>query len=611
MPRLLLSLSLAASFLACSPSPPPLSSAPLPAPLSPPSSPSSASASPEVPPGEQLDRFAAAFLEAYLSREPVRATELGDHRFDDRWPDVSTEGAKAWRAWVQEQQRALEAIPDQGLSLQERIDKEITLTQLRSWMFSADELRPMENDPLSYTALIGDGLDPLINREFAPLEVRHRSLLARLKGIPALLAAARARLGTPPAIHTDTAIQQNKGLIALCETELPRGFSRTPALQEDLNKAAQGAAAALREFQTFLEKELRPRSTGDFRLGRARFEKKLRGTLDDDVDIDALARDARELMARTQDEMLATSRELWPALFKGKPWKEPRDAAARRAAIKQTLDALAEDRPSDKTIVKEAEQQLAEATAFVRKHDLVRVPDEPCRVIEMPEYRRGVAVAYCDSSGPLEEKQETFYAIAPTPRDWDAKRVTSFYREYNRSMLNDLTVHEAMPGHFLQLMHSNRFPSRLRAVFQSGPFVEGWAVYAEWLMAKYGYGGPKVRLSRQKMVLRLCANTLLDHGIHAGSMDEAQALALMKEEAFQEDGEAIGKWRRARLTSAQLTTYFYGFTGMMRIREAHEKLPGFQERAFHDRLLASGSPPVRHARALMAPPPLTPHAGVY
>ena len=148
-------------------------------------------------------------------------------------------------------------------------------------------------------------------------------------------------------------------------------------------------------------------------------------------------------------------------------------------------------------------------------------------------------------------------------------------------------------------MHNNRFRSDIRAVFGSGPFVEGWAVYTEWLMAKHGFGGPKVRLQRQKMVLRMSANTLLDHGIHAGTMEEKEALDLMMKEAFQEEGEAVGKWKRARLTSAQLTTYFYGFTEMMKLREVAEKKPGFSERAYHDKLLSFGSPAMRHIRALM------------
>ncbi|MFO0763205.1 MAG: DUF885 domain-containing protein, partial [Byssovorax sp.] len=350
---------------------------------------------------------------------------------------------------------------------------------------------------------------------------------------------------------------------------------------------------------TFFEKDLLARSDGDFRLGRARFEKKLRFELQDPVDIDAVAQGARDLLKKTQEEMVETSKELWPALF-GKDRMPPSGTPAeKKALIKKVLDKVAEDHPDNATIVAEAKRLLDDATKFTRDHDLVRVPTEPCSVIEMPEYRRGVAVAYCDSSGPLESKQETFYAISPTPKDWDAKRASSFYREYNRAMLVELTIHEAMPGHYLQLMHNNTFHSKIRAVFGSGAFVEGWAVYTEWLMAKYGFGGPKVRLQRQKMVLRLAANAVLDHDIHAGTMDEKGALDLMMNEAFQEEGEAVGKWKRARLSSAQLTTYYYGFSEMMKLRHAFEGTPGFKERTYHDRLLSYGSPSLRALRELM------------
>jgi uncharacterized protein (DUF885 family) len=169
-------------------------------------------------------------------------------------------------------------------------------------------------------------------------------------------------------------------------------------------------------------------------------------------------------------------------------------------------------------------------------------------------------------------------------------------------MLADLSIHEAMPGHYLQLMHNNQFKSKLRAVFGSGPFIEGWAVYAEWLMAEHGFGGPKVKLQRQKMMLRSAANAVLDHDIHAGDMDEKAALALMKNEAFQEDGEAVGKWKRARLSSAQLTTYYFGFSELLKLRKAAEGQPGFSERAYHDRLLSYGSPAMKYIRRLMTKP---------
>ena len=549
--------------------------------------------------GARFEAFSAAFLGEYLKRNPTRATEAGEHRFDDAWPDLSESGEAQERQYVEERLRALDAIPTAGLDPQQRIDRGLIENQLRYWLFSLVELRDATWDPLVYTRLVGDGLDPLVTRDFGTLPERMKNLRARLAGVPGILAVAKKRLQKSPKIYTETAIAQNKGLVSLCQHDLAEHFAKVPDQKVALEAAAKLAADALVDFQKFLEADLLPRSDGDFRLGRARFEKKLRFDLDDPVDIDAVARGARELLQKTQDEMAETAKELWPELMKPAPLPAMTSAEERKAVVRKVLDKIADDHPDNATIVKEASEWLDKATKFVREHDLVTVPDEPCKVIEMPEYRRGVAVAYCDSSGPLEAKQETFYSIAPTPKDWPKKRADSFFREYNRSMLADLTIHEAMPGHFLQLMHNNRFSSKVRAVFSSGAFVEGWAVYGEWLMAKYGFGGPKVRMMRQKMVLRLATNAILDHEVHAGTMDEKAALELMTREAFQEDGEAVGKWKRARLSSAQLTTYYYGFTEMMKLRAAHEKAPGFNEKAYHDKLIGSGSPSMRALRGLL------------
>jgi uncharacterized protein (DUF885 family) len=304
-------------------------------------------------------------------------------------------------------------------------------------------------------------------------------------------------------------------------------------------------------------------------------------------------------MDRAFFEMVDTAHELWPTLMGGPAPKAESDAE-KRAMVRRVLTKLGDDATGPKTILADATKALEDATRFVQGHDLVRVPTEPCKVIEMPEYKRGVSIAYCESSGPLEKTQETFYAISPAPRSWSARRAQSFYREYNHSMLLDLTVHEAMPGHYLQAMHANTFKSDVRTVFSNGAFVEGWAVYGEWLMARYGFGGPKTRMQRLKMLLRVCDNVLLDYLIHAGTMDEKEALAMMADQGFQEEGEASAKWNRARLTSGQLSTYFYGYRELMKLREAAEKTPGFQERTYSDRLLSHGSPPIRDLAWLLA-----------
>ncbi len=541
----------------------------------------------------------ADYLADAFRRSPTAATGAGDHSQDERWPDMSKEGDAKDRAATQGWIEKLAALPEADLDAAMRVDREVVLNQLRYALFGIDELKDADWDPVLYTSLIGSGLDPMITREFASLDVRATSLEKRLDGVAVVVAAAKSRLAHSPHVSTETAIDQNRGLIGLCEQEVPAFAAKVPAKKASLVAAAGRCATALHDFQTFLEKDLLPRSDGDFRLGRAKFEKKLRFELGDAIDIDALAAEARVLLETTKKEMVSTSKELWPVLFPSAKLPALANAEDERVFLRKVLDEVAKDRSTNATIVGDAEKLLTAATAFVKKNDLVTVPTEPCRVIEMPEWRRGVAIAYCDSSGPLEANQETFFAISPTPKGWPEKRVESFYREYNAGMLTDLVVHEAMPGHFLQLMHNNRFPSKVRAVYASGAFVEGWAVYSEWLMSKYGFGGPKVRLQRQKMVLRMCVNALLDHDVHAGSMDEKAALSLMMNEAFQEEGEAVGKWKRARLSSAQLTTYFYGFTEMMKIRHALEGKPGFSERAFHDELLSAGSPTMKLARKAM------------
>ena len=267
------------------------------------------------------------------------------------------------------------------------------------------------------------------------------------------------------------------------------------------------------------------------------------------------------------------------------------------------LDKLAEQHPNDATVVDYAKKVVTEATDFVKQHDVVSVPNMPLDVIAMPEFKRGVAIAYCDAPGPLEKNGKTFFAVAPTPKDWSKERKESFFREYNNYMIRDLTVHEAMPGHFLQLARSNEFraPTLVRAIFQSGPFIEGWAVYCEQVMAEQGYGGPEVKMQQLKMRLRAICNAILDQSIHAGNMSEKEAMDLMTKEGYQQEGEAVAKWKRARLTSAQLSTYFVGATEHLDLRAAEQKKLGdqFNLKKYNDQVISYGSPPVKYVRELM------------
>lgn len=584
--RFVSAVTLGLIIAACSNEAPPPAAPPPPPVAPPPAPPPTVAPAPVVTADATFAALADAFLKEYLRREPVAATAQGEHAYDAAWPDMSAAGDTDYLAFLAKTRASLDAIAVDQLSAGNKVDAAILRNQLDYQAFKLRELKPAETAPLTWTTLIGDGFDPLLTREFASKDERMKSVSGRMKGVPGLVAIAKQRLGHPAKVNTETAIKQTAGLIELCKKDVG-----TPE--------ANDAAKALEDFRTFLQKEVLPRSDGSFRVGAERFKKILGYELEDNVDPEKLVQDARNLMAKTQSEMAMTVLKLWPTLFPKVPFPKTDSEALQHAVIAKVLAEVAKDHPTNATIVNEARTLLGDATKFVRDNDLVGVPTEECKVVEMPEYRRGVSIAYCDSTGPLEKKQESVYTISPTPKDWPVARADSFYREYNRSMLHDLTVHEAMPGHFLQAMHANQTKDDLRAVFSSGAFVEGWAVYSEWMMSQHGFGGDKVRLQRQKMALRVAANTVLDHDVHAGTMEEKDALKFMREQAFQEEGEAVAKWNRARLSAGQLSTYYYGFAGMMAMRTEAEAKPDFKERTYHDKLLSFGSPAIRHAQALV------------
>ena len=534
-----------------------------------------------------FEALAARFLDSHLAACPEEATALGDHRFDDQLTDFSAAGISARVAMYRAYRDTLRAMRVETLSPQYMVDYDIMQRALDSRLFELEELREWQWNPLVYS--VGEELYMLIARDFAPLETRIRSLAGRLRAIPGLLTQAQRNLNAPPAMHTQTAMLQNDGAIALLEETLEAMLAPLPdGLRDSLQTVRGMAVDALRAYGYWLKRDLITRAHGDFRLGTERYERKFAIRLNTRQPPSTLLKEAERRLDLITAAMYRTARELHA---KHLPDQEaPRDTAA---LIRRALDHLAEQRPNDSTVVESARTALRRAEDFVRSERLVTVPREPLEIIVMPEFQHGVAVAYCDAPGPLEENGETFLAIAPTPADWTDDRRASFYREYNDHMLLNLIVHEAIPGHYVQLTAANRAdtPTLLRAVFPSGVFAEGWATYAEELMTGRGFGGPELRLQQQKMYLRLLTNAIIDQRIHMHDMSRPDAMRLMMERGFQEKGEAAAKWRRACLTSVQLSTYFFGNLRINDIRDRAERQGGntFDLRAFHDELLSYGT----------------------
>jgi uncharacterized protein (DUF885 family) len=389
---------------------------------------------------------------------------------------------------------------------------------------------------------------------------------------------------------------------------VPQLGALEPADRARLEQAIAQARVAVQEHQRWLEGKLVPAAKGEFRIGRELYDQKLAFALMSPLSRQEIRTRAEAEVKRVRGEMYAVARTVLTGREGAPPLPDSPTTDQQQAAIAAALELAYAERPARDGVVELARATLAETTEFVRKRDFVTVPDEPLEIILMPEFQRGVAVAYCDSPGPLDQGQRTFYAVSPIPDEWTQPQVDSFLREYNSRSIANLTIHEAMPGHYLQIAHSNRYPSVLRAMLGSGPFVEGWAVYTERVMQEQGFRGddPLMRLVQLKWYLRAVTNAIIDSAIHVDGMTRDEAMRLMTVTGFQEEREAAGKWVRAQLTSAQLSTYFVGYLEHADLRAAAEQRWGgeFALKRFHDQVLSYGSPPVRFVRALMFDEPV-------
>jgi len=546
---------------------------------------------------ETFAGLAAEAIAGYCAEYPDEATVLGDHQHDSRLADPSATAAGRRRT---ELTGLLDRLAQQpALDVAGSVDREILRTQAEAELLSLGELDADSWDALRHNP--GQALYAVIAQDFAPLPDRLVSVAGRLRAIPDYFAAARNRLTNPSRVHVETAIGQLSGTAALITEEIPR-LAEQAGLAAELAEPVRLAAAAVADYQGWLRDQL-PRADRSPRLGEALFASKLALTL-------ATPWQPKELLAQAYDDLARIEGQLAELVAAAT------GAPADRAAVAAQLDALAADAPTSADILDRCRTALAETTRFVEQHELLTLLHDPVEVQEMPEIDRGIAVAYCQPVGPLETAPlRTRFAVSPTPADWPAERVRSFYREYNGHMLHNLTVHEAMPGHVEQLSHSRRYrgDTMVRSVFGSGSFVEGWAVYAEELMAERGYrsdvsaeAAAAVRMQQLKMQLRMIINTILDISFHAGDLTEREAMELMTGRGYQEEGEAAGKWRRVQLTSTQLCTYYVGYLEVRRLmddlRAAH---PDWSDRQLHDSALSFGSPPARHLRTLLGLPPAT------
>jgi uncharacterized protein (DUF885 family) len=575
-----------------------------------------------------------AFFDEYFAREPTDATSAGNHAYDGLWPDLSPAAEPDRLAFIDRWDATFASFGNDVLDDDERVDRDLLLGVLASYRFNEVELAEDAWSPLAWVYLIGQGFFGLIAREFAPLADRLASIASRAERLPAVLAAAGETLvghaGRPvDRFHTETALEQWPGLIGIVDEAIAAGEAveaadpAVAAVLPRLRAARATAAAALDAFEARLRDEILPRTSGEGRLGPELFAAKMAHTMQDPAMTPERIRERAEReFTSVRAEMIRIAREIAP------DWLGDSEIPADDAAlVRAVLDSVAVDHPDRDGLLDFCTAELARIEAFCREIDLVGLADEPLEIGWTPVFLRAFGGAMLSSPGPLETGQKAIFSITPIPDDWTPDQAESSLREDNARMLRLLTIHEAVPGHYLQGVYANRCPSIARALFGSGVFAEGWAVYVTQVMMDVGYGAddPALMLTHWKYYLRCVVNALIDVGIHTTGMTEDEAVGLMIEGAFQEEAQARAKYNRARLSSTQLSTYFVGSLAFWdledevrrraaaverstsefvevptpRVVGGYGETPGFVYRAHLEACMSHGTPPMPLLRRLL------------
>ena len=573
-----------------------------------------------------------AFLAEFFRLHPLHATAAGMHDYDGTWPDLTEAGRAERLAFYERWLAELGSYGEADLSVDEAVDRDLLRGELEAARWVETDLREDRWSPLDWVYLLGDGLFPLIARDFAPLADRLESFARRLERMPAVLDAGRdALVGTadrPVArFHTEKALGQWSGIADLVDDAVAQGDAgagdpAVAAVLPRLRATAEVARAALAAFESNLRDVVLPASEGEGRLGAALFAAKMRHTMrSDELTPAAIGDRALREYEAVRAEMIRIAREVWPQVK-----DDTAPPADDTAAVRGVLDAIAVDHPGRDEILDFCRAELTRIEQFCRERDLIGLAEEPLEIRWTPVFMRAFGGAMLESPGPLDKGQKAFFSVTPIPDDWTDEQAESYLREDNDRMLRLLTIHEAVPGHYLQGVYANRGKSIARTVFWSGVFAEGWAVYVTQVMMDAGFADddPALLLTHWKFYLRAVTNALVDIGIHADGMTEDEAVSLMVGGGFQEEAEARAKFDRARLSSTQLCTYFVGSMEMWDLeRERRRRLaiasgepsaaavpeprivggfgetPGFVYREHLEAVISHGSPPIRLLRRLL------------
>jgi uncharacterized protein (DUF885 family) len=565
-------------------------------------------------PSDQLARLSDEFVHTTLAFSPAMATSVGLHQYqgrnlDNLLDDTSPENLDRQRRYYEHFRERLDALDATRLTAEDQADVNILKDQASLALLDLNELHSHLYNPTLYVETLGNALFSPYVLEYAPQAARMRNIIARLQKTPLFLDQASTNLTSSPDIWAKVAIEENEGNIALVDKTIRAAVP--PDLRDAYNRAALAALDAMRKFQGFIKSNLSGRSDAGWRLSGDQYRRKFRFTLESGVEADTMLQMAEREVTRVRALMLELAlplhRQLAPA---HKDHAELSGEARENQVIGEVLAKIAERHSTSESYMEDARQDLAEARAFVERTRLLTLPQRAnLQVIPTPEFMRGVYSVGGFSAAPaLEPQLGAFYWVTPIPAGWPKERVESKLREYNYYKLKLLTIHEAMPGHYVQMEIANKVQPEsrrlLRSVFGNGPYIEGWGEFATQAMLDEGFldRSPEMALTFAKEKLRVIANAILDVRLHILDMTDQEALDLMEKQTFQEEEEATGKLQRAKLSSCQLPMYFVGWSDWLSVRDQYrQKHPSSSASAFNDWALKEGAVPLPALMRLLTP----------
>ncbi len=545
-----------------------------------------------------FDTYKKIFTERLWKIYPEWASSVGYHKYDANLVVPNKTNRDKELFFAKEELTKLKKFSLDSISDLNKIDFHLIDNFLKNSIWQITTQKAYEWNPSMYN--VGEPFAYILNENYAPLNKRVKNIYSKLKNVPAYYEAAMSNIKNPSNEHLQLAIQQNKGSLSIFENDFVDSLKKltlTPELKTEYLKRNDAAIAAIKSYIEFLQnfKNEHPRS---FRLGSELYADKFNYEIQSQYSVQEIYAAAEKRKEYLHTEMYKLATQLWQKYFGNTPMPQN-----QLSVIKMMIDTISVQHVARANFQTEIEKQLPELTKFVREKNLLYLdPTKPLKVRKEPEYMAGVAGASMSSPGPYEKKGTAYYNVGSLA-GWSDEKAESYLREYNKYVLQVLNIHEAIPGHYVQLVYSNKAPSIIKSILGNGAMIEGWAVYSELMMLENGYGNnePEMWLLYYKWNLRSVCNTILDISVHTKNMSKEDALDLLTNQAFQQKTEAEGKWHRVQVTSVQLTSYFTGFYEITKLREAYKKKMGnaYKLKKFNEQFLSYGSAPVKYIRQIL------------